>query len=136
MEIFLLLCVRFFGTNSEHNQQETKDFQTMIAGFLEIFGAFLISDFIPYLKFVTKLQGWERRMLEVRDVVFGVCANMMELKTRRQHLKEDNNNDKEQDFLNLLLSLEDKDALSDDILMQVLVVMPHRPLLMPYPFLL
>lgn len=69
--------------------------------------------------------------MEVREIVFGVCANMMELETRRQLLKEGNNNDKEQDFLHLLLSLEDKDVLSDDILMQVLMVMPHKPLLMP-----
>lgn len=92
----------------------------MITGFIKVFGVFLISDFIPYLRFVTKLQGWDKWMLEAKKVAFGICTNMMQLEERRNLREARGDKFKDRDFLDMLMS--DKDALSDEVLKQVVVV--------------
>ena len=99
----------------------------MITGFFEVFGVFLISDFIPYLRFVTKLQGWDKWMWEVKKVAFGICTNMMQLEERRNLREARGDELKDQDFLDMLMS--DKDTLSDEVLKQVVVVnASHNPI--------
>lgn len=99
----------------------------MITGFLEVFGIFLISDFIPYLRFVTKLQGRDKWMREAKKVAFGICTNMMQLEERRNLREARGDEFKDQDFLDMLMS--DKDTLSDEILKQVVVVnASHNPI--------
>jgi hypothetical protein len=47
---------RYFGDGAE-SKKEKEDFELMIARTFDLIGAFIVSDFVPYLAFVTKLPG-------------------------------------------------------------------------------
>jgi hypothetical protein len=52
---------RYFGDGAE-SKKEKEDFELMIARTFDLIGAFIVSDFVPYLAFVTKLQGWAEKV--------------------------------------------------------------------------
>lgn len=65
-------------------------------------------------------------MREAKKVAFGICTNMMQLEERRNLREARGDEFKDRDFLDMLMS--DKDALSDEVLKQVVMVnTSHNP---------
>ena len=67
--MFSLLTVQHYGRFYDNSDNENnRDTENMISSLFELFGAVVISDFVPYLRFVTRLQGHTPKFAEVRDV--------------------------------------------------------------------
>ncbi|KAG0591956.1 hypothetical protein KC19_1G214100 [Ceratodon purpureus] len=77
---------RFFGNNE--NKKDIEDFELMIRGIFDLLGAFIISDYVPYLRFVTKLQGWEKKCESLRALYAGVIERAFEIEKHRQRAKD------------------------------------------------
>ena len=60
----------------------------MIRGIFDLLGAFIISDYVPYLRFVTKLQGWEKKCESLRALYAGVIERAFEIEKHRQRAKD------------------------------------------------
>lgn len=100
----------------------------MIARTFDLSGAFIISDFVPYLAFLTKWQGWQKKMEDLRDCTYDIADRMLEIKKHRERAKEQTtsgeHNDHVPNFLDVLLQtpLEDGQVLPDKNLTMVLMV--------------
>ena len=97
---------------------------------------FVISDFVPYLAFVTTLQGVRQKMEGLRDFMMVFAHKMFELESHKQRAKErasglqsDGTTTYVPDFVDLLLQapLEDGDILPDKNLNQNLLVRTFSP---------
>lgn len=73
---------RFYGPDQD--QQEKEEFELMISGILKILGSFVISDYIPNLWFITRLQGWEKKFESVRALSTRVSENMFQVEQHRE----------------------------------------------------
>ena len=82
-------------------------------------GTFIISDYVPYLSFITKLQGWQKTLEETRDLRDRVSMKICDIEGHKERAKERGNNDKDYvpDFVDVLLaaSFDDGQPLSDNL---------------------
>jgi hypothetical protein len=82
-------------------------------------GAFIISDYVPYLSFITKLQGWQKTFEESRDLRDRVSKKICDIEGHKERAKERGNNDKDYvpDFVDVLLTtpFDDGQPLSDKL---------------------
>ncbi|KAG0575549.1 hypothetical protein KC19_5G012000 [Ceratodon purpureus] len=80
---------RFFGNSGvPESEKEKQDVERMFTSLFEIFGAEVISDFVPYLSFVTRLQGYAAKFAKVRDFSEKLTEKIFDLDSHRQRYKE------------------------------------------------
>lgn len=96
MTNFSLLTIqhscRFFGNSGVPElEKESQDVEKMISSLFELFGAVVISDFVPYLSFVTRLQGHAAKFAKVRDFSVKLTEKIFDLDNHRQLYKERRN---------------------------------------------
>ena len=85
-------------------QQEKGEFELMMSGLFEIVGAFVISDFVPWLSLFARLQGYHSRFQDVRNRVQTLGAKMVALEKHRENakkreLQQQENHEEEADYL-------------------------------------
>lgn len=114
---------RYFGKGGE-GEEEKQAFEAMVAGMFELSGAFIISDFVPYLGFVTKWQGWQVKMKALRECIYSFGSRMMDIDLHRQRALNPPEENYVPDFVDVLLQtpLEDGGILQDKNLIMVLMV--------------
>jgi hypothetical protein len=99
----------------EDQQQEKGEFELMMAGLFDIVGAFVISDFVPWLSFFTRLQGYHSRFEDVHNRKQTIGAKMVALEKhkesakKRELLQQQENHEEEADdyvpdFVDLLMN--------------------------------
>nr|AHI15940.1 flavonoid 3'-hydroxylase [Pohlia nutans] len=118
----MLIKKRFFGKGPDINQEQKKDFERLIYRIYDEASAFLISDYIPYLQFVTELQGWTSRFKDIRnELTSTLLPRIFEVEKHKQRAKErelsgDSDSDYVPDFVDLLVGapLDDGKPLSDN----------------------
>jgi hypothetical protein len=106
---------RYFGSTGVENEQRKKDFEELMRRAFAGLGAFIISDFVPYLSFIPKLQGWVSETQAVRALVVKVMSGIMRLdKHMERALETSKDSEYVPDFIDVLLKarLADKDIMS------------------------
>ena len=107
---------RYFG-GDEAGQEEAHKFQSIIQEFLDWMGAFVISDYIPALRWVPKLQGTEASMEQ---------GNRRYKAFLRQLIEEHraSGRDSEKDFIDTLLTIPNKEGTGplDDETIEVVIM--------------
>lgn len=118
---------RYFG-NETDNQQEKEELQTLVTRIFALLGAFIISDYVPWLSFITKLQGWHSKFEDLRDFKDKVTTKLFEVEKHRQRAEERKkghiDEDYVPDFVDVLLEapLENGNPLPTSDLILVLMV--------------
>ena len=100
-------------------EEKKKDLEAAVHRLSAGFSAFIISDYVPWLSFVTKLQGWHSEFEDIRQCQFSFLNVMCELEKHREQAKvrlEKNDEDYVPDFVDLLsaISQEDGKTLPDN----------------------
>ncbi|KAG0615021.1 hypothetical protein M758_5G008900 [Ceratodon purpureus] len=75
---------RFYGP--DQNEQDREEFEQMTAGILSALGAFVISDYIPSLSFIARLQGWEKKFESVYALSTRISEKMFEVEKHRERV--------------------------------------------------
>lgn len=133
---FLNAC-RFFGKGPDINQEQKKDFERLIYRIYDEASAFLISDYIPYLHFVTELQGWTSKFKDIRNELYStLLPRIFEVEKHKQRAKEkelsgESDSDYVPDFVDLLVGapLDEGKPLSDNDISMMLTVCMFKPTL-------
>ena len=104
-----------------------KGLEAAVNGIMIGFGAFIISDYAPWLSFVTKLQGWHSEFEDIRQFMISFLSEMCEFEKNREQAKvrlEKNDEDFVPDFVELLCTIpqEDGKTLPDNEILQTLMV--------------
>ena len=77
----------------------------------DLLGGFTISEFVLYLAFVTKLQGFQKKLEEHREFIFAIAGRMLEIEKHRQMAKERRGDEGYvADFVDVLLQTRLKDG--------------------------
>ena len=117
---------RYFGVGVEHEEKK-KVLEGAVTHLFTGFAAFVISDYVPWLGFVTKLQGLHSEFEDIRNCEFSVLKEMFEFKKHREQAKvrlEKNVEDYVPDFVDLLSTIPQEDGTplpDNDILMTAMV---------------
>lgn len=119
---------RYFGDGAK-NQHESKDLQLLLTNVFVAFSSFVISDYIPSLSFVSKLQGIHTKFENLVKSTMELAERIFEVEKHREQAKRrllQQNTDKDYvpDFVDVLLAapLEDGQPLPDHETTTVLVV--------------
>jgi len=117
---------RYFGNGVEYEEKK-KEFEAATNRLFTGFAAFIISDYVPWLSFVTKLQGWHSEFEDIRQCEFSFLSEMCELEKHREQAKvrlENNDEDYVPDFVDLLSTIprEDGKTLPDNEILGILLV--------------
>jgi len=114
----MLMNKRFFESDLE-NTKEKEEFDLMVDVTFANAGTFIISDYVPYLSFITKLQGWQKTFEETRDLKDRVGKKICDIEGHKERAKERGNNNKDYvpDFVDVLLtsSFDDGQPPSDNL---------------------
>lgn len=119
---------RYFG-NDEGNleqEQERKEFEKFYEHIFWALGTFIIDDYIPYLSFITTLQGWIPRLKEIRQFSDDIGAKLADLDKHRQRAQDRKiGEDYVPDFVDVLLTakMEDGKPLPDMNIKMILMDM-------------
>ncbi|KAG0599533.1 hypothetical protein M758_12G159400 [Ceratodon purpureus] len=100
----MLINKRYFGKGGA-SQEEKADFERLIAAMTRVDFAAVISDFIPNLTFLTKLQGYNKIFKGIRDDAIRIGGKMLEVEKHRERAKERGSNDQDEyvpDFVDML----------------------------------
>lgn len=117
---------RYFGTDVT-DQQEKKDFEQVNDHVLGAISTVYISDFIPYLAVVEKLQGHITKLQEIRAFLRRVLGKIFEVEKHRQRSLERGQDDDANhvpDFVDVLLKtrLDDGEQFTDGEIISILSV--------------
>jgi cytochrome P450 len=119
----MLINKRYFGTGVT-DQQEKKDFEEVNDHVLGAISTVYISDFIPYLAFVEKLQGHIRKLQKIRTFLRRVVGKIFEVEKHRQRTLERGQEDANYvpDFVDVLLKtpLDDGEQFTDGEIISIL----------------
>jgi hypothetical protein len=124
---------RFYGP--DQNQKEKEEFELMTSGLLDAMGSFVISDYLPNLWFIARLQGWEKKFESVRARSTRVSEKLFEVEKHRERaLKERESGHIDEnyvpDFVDVFLTkpLEGEKLCSDEdiiLLLKVSLINTH-----------
>jgi len=127
---------RFFGKGLDINQQEKKEFERVINRIYDEVCTLVISDLVPYLSFIPKLQGLPSMFENLRDEIDEILlSKIFEVEKHKQRAEEskgnDSNNNYVPDFIDVLLTkqLDDGEALSDKEISFLLLVCSNKHLI-------
>lgn len=120
---------RFFGAEVK-DEQEKEDLERLVDNQLLFLSKFVISDYVPWLSFVPRLQGLYAAFEEFSNFRKGVTCRIFEVEKHRERAKERQHLHKEgltnyvPDFVDLLLASpqDNMDLLSDQDLVAFLTV--------------
>lgn len=111
----------------------------MTTGILNVLGSFVISDYIPNLWFIARLQGWEKKFESVRALSTRISEKIFEVEKHRERTmkeKESGHVDENYvpDFIDVFLTKPlDGERLCPDediiLLLKEILIIPHRPTL-------
>jgi hypothetical protein len=104
------------------NQRETQWFKEIVDEMFHWYGVFIISDYIPYLKWVTKFQGIDASLQALHTKLSTFLLQIID-----EHRKNSNvvDNYTVKDFLDVLLTMPQEDGtgqLSDDAIQAIIWV--------------
>lgn len=124
------MYTRYFGAEVKEEEQEKKDLERLIDDHLTLASKFVISDFVPWLSFIPRLQGHTSALQEFSNFRKGVTDRMFEVEKHRerakerQHLHQQDLTNYVQDFVDLLLASHQDggEPLSDQELVPLLTV--------------
>lgn len=109
---------RLFGDGDEGNDEEAKAYQEIVSMHFRAYATFVISDYIPWLSFITKLQGIREKMKKLADRINKKVDAIIEFENHEKRRMNQNHGPgaaeraKERDFVELLLSTPSHDASS------------------------
>ena len=112
-------------------EQEKEDLERLIDEHLALMSKFAISDYVPWLSFVPRLQGLHSALKEYNNFRKGVAGRIFEVEKHRERAKERQQLHKEDlpnyepDFVDLLLAAaqdNNGELLSDQELISFLMV--------------
>ncbi len=104
------------------NQSQTRRFKEITDEMIHWYGVFIIADYIPYLKWVTKLQGIATS-LQALHTKLSTCLQPIIDEHRRNPNVVDNYTIK--DFVDVLLTMPQEDGtghLSNDTIQAIIIV--------------
>jgi len=84
----IIVGKRFYGSSEAGAEKQREDLMKMNSTLFDLAGAVVISDFVPYLSFVNRLQGHAAKFAKVRDFCDGFTKKIFDLEGHRQQLKE------------------------------------------------
>ncbi len=104
------------------NQRETRWFKETVDEMFHWYGDFIIADYIPYLKWVTKLQGIDASLQALHTKLSTFLRQIID-----EHRRNPNVVDKYrvEDFVDVLLTMPQEDGtghLSDDTIQAIITV--------------
>jgi hypothetical protein len=114
---------RYCGTGSDN--KEAQWFREMIDAITRWHGAFIISDYIPYLKWVTKLQGIDNSLQTLRNQISNFVTQIMDEHRTIPSTPNSNNEDVTKDFVDILFTMPQEDGtghLTDDAIQGFIMV--------------
>lgn len=119
---------RYFGDGAK-DQHEREDLQLLLTNIFVAFSSFVISDYIPSLSFISKLQGVHTKFEKLIKLTMALAKRIFEVEKHREQAKRrllQHNTDEDYvpDFVDVLLAapLEDGQPLPDHDTTTVLVV--------------
>jgi hypothetical protein len=121
---------RFFDMHDK--DEEKRDYDDVLRRVFDAHGTEIISDYVPQLSFITKLQGWVPYLTDLRNrgrAVIGKIIEVEKHKERAAHMAADKDENYVPDFVDVLLKapLEDGKPLPDADIASLLLVSPcHR----------
>jgi cytochrome P450 len=121
----VIMNERYFGTD-EKGMQGAKEFERVTALMFSQAGDVVLSDFIPYMAFLTKLQGKPKLYRKTRDIVLEMMRKMVNFDERKKLHDEGGSTGKPEDFVDVLLSstlADGETRLPDDICLLLLMDM-------------
>lgn len=123
---------RYFGAAASAENQKTKrELDELMRRSFAAIGSYIISDYVPALNFVTKLQGWLTELQGVRALGAQIVSKIIQVDKHREKAKERGDHDTTHvpDFVDVLLKapLNDGDLLPDCDIVTLIVVRPLPP---------
>lgn len=119
---------RYYGHRAK-DQQGKEDLEEMINRTHRATATFIISDYVPFLSFIPKLQGYHSEFKRIYEFETSVTNKVFEVEKHRERAKErlQGHNDEADyvpDFVDVLLAspLGDGEPLSDRTIVTVLTV--------------
>jgi cytochrome P450 len=104
------------------NQRETRWFKETVDEMFRWYGVFIIADYIPYLKWVTKLQGIDASLQALYTKLSTFIQQIIDEHRRNPNIVD---NDTIKDFVDVLLTMPQEDGtgqLSDDTIQAIISV--------------
>lgn len=116
----------YFGSG-DACQEEKKEMEQLFETIVSVSLSAAVSDLIPSLGFLNKLQGKTKVYMNLRDDVLKVVAKMTELENHRERAKQRGDDDQEHyipDFVDVISSkpLEDGKPLPDTVITLMIMV--------------
>ncbi len=114
---------RYCGIGSDN--EKTQWFKETIDAIHYWYGAFIISDYIPYLKWVTKLQGIDTSLQALRNQISNFVTKIMDEHRTTPSTPNSNIEDVPKDFVDVLFTMPQEDGighLTDDTIQGVIMV--------------
>ncbi|KAK7283327.1 hypothetical protein RIF29_12768 [Crotalaria pallida] len=104
---------RYFGAsaNCDDDGDEAKRCQKAISQFFHLIGIFVVSDALPFLRWFD-VQGHERAMKKTAKELDSILEGWLE-EHRKQRVKGEVKADGDQDFIDVMLSLQEEGQLSN-----------------------
>ncbi len=104
------------------NQRETRWFKETVDELFHWYGVFIIADYIPYLKWVTKLQGIDASLQALHTKLSTFLEQIVDEHRRNPNVVD---NYTVKDFVDVLLTMPQEDGtghLSDDTIQAIITV--------------
>jgi hypothetical protein len=119
--------------------EEKRDYDVTLRRILDAHGTEIISDYVPQLSFITKLQGWVPYLTDLRNSGKAVIGKIIEVekhKERAAHMAADKDENYVPDFVDVLLKtpVDDGKPLPDADIASLLLVSSCHHLQNPFHF--
>jgi hypothetical protein len=99
---------RYCGPGSDKNK--TQWFKETIDAIQYWYGAFIISDYIPYLRWVTKLQGIDTSLQALQNQISNFVTKIMDEHRTTPSTPNSNIEDVPKDFMDVLFTMPQEDV--------------------------
>lgn len=125
--------VSFFTEEKEGKLGEAQRYQDMVGAHFTSFGRVVLSDYIPYLSFITKWRGTAKEMMGIAQNIYDTLDDMIELDARRKARAEQAEQEADhrpRDFVDVLMSTPSHDGSGplDDFTIRVVVLVNLPPI--------
>jgi hypothetical protein len=100
---------RYCGVGT--NQQEAQWFKEIIAAIMHWAGAFIVADYIPYLKWVTKLQGITASLQRLRIQISSFIPKIIDEHRNAPLTTNGSIHDRAKDFVDVLIATRGENGI-------------------------
>ncbi|KAJ7561551.1 hypothetical protein O6H91_03G032800 [Diphasiastrum complanatum] len=111
----------FFGPNATRNNDRVEEFKSILEEYFRVLSLFMIGDYFPYLKWIDRLGNV--RAVKKQAIAQDIVLQRLIDERRQSRLGRHGGTDAAEDFVDVLLSLSEKDQsafLKDDIIKAVM----------------